>query len=118
MRSSIYSIIALLFIQLSMLPANAEGIYKWKDKSGKTQYGDKPPQGTKAEPLKMPALTVIENYGQQWNASPNEQYQQEDRTSQAKPKTGNYSSLSLQNYSTPVLYLTLIYTCNVFRENP
>jgi Domain of unknown function (DUF4124) len=29
--------------------------YKWVDKNGKTQYGDTPPPGVKATPLKAPA---------------------------------------------------------------
>src|SRR5260221_12620597 len=35
-------------------PAMAQQ-YKWVDKNGKTQYGDTPPPGVKATPLKGPA---------------------------------------------------------------
>lgn len=35
-------------------PAIAQ-TYKWVDKNGKTQYGDTPPPGVKATPLKRPA---------------------------------------------------------------
>ncbi len=44
----------------------AEGFYKWKDARGNIQYGDRPPANVKAQPMNMPKLTVIENYGEQW----------------------------------------------------
>ena len=44
----------------------AEGFYKWKDARGNIQYGDQPPPNVKAESMKMPAITVIENYADQW----------------------------------------------------
>lgn len=96
MRSSTITIITLLFIQLFMLSASAEGVYKWKDKYGKTQYGDKPPQGSNAQPLKMPAITVIENYGQQWKSNSGYQSTQ-DNNQASKPAAprSNYSALNI-----------------------
>ena len=44
----------------------AEGFYKWKDARGNIQYGDQPPSGSKAEKVAMPAITVIDNYADQW----------------------------------------------------
>ncbi len=44
----------------------ANSFYKWKDARGNTQYGDKPPPGVNAEPMNMPAITVIDNYADQW----------------------------------------------------
>lgn len=68
-------------------------IYKWKDRYGKTQYGDKPPKGVKTEPFKAPPITVIKNYGNQWKYAP---AQRED-TSQKKPQStaGRYESISI-----------------------
>ncbi len=44
----------------------AEGFYKWKDARGNIQYGDQPPPNSKAEKVAMPAITVIDNYADQW----------------------------------------------------
>lgn len=53
-----------LFTSQSIL--QADGLYKWIDARGNTQYGDKPPAGVKAKPIDLPKITVIENYGEQW----------------------------------------------------
>lgn len=45
---------------------HADGLYKWIDARGNTQYGDKPPAGVKAKSVDLPKITVIENYGEQW----------------------------------------------------
>jgi glutaredoxin len=50
---------AILFAVISLalaLPAGAQ-VYKWTDSTGKTHYGDKPPEGTKTEQLKTDAVT-------------------------------------------------------------
>ena len=60
----------LCLIAISLLTAysavQAEGFYKWKDARGVIQYGDQPPPSVKAEKMAMPAITVIENYSEQW----------------------------------------------------
>lgn len=60
--------LALIFIATSFInpSANAEGVFKWKDAHGNIQYGDKPPKSSHARAFDMPALTVIENYSEQW----------------------------------------------------
>lgn len=95
MRTNTVTIIALLFMQLFIFPANADGVYKWKDRYGKIQYGDKPPQGSNAQPVKMPAITVIENYGQQWTSSPGQQFEQDEQPSQRTSSSANYSTLNI-----------------------
>ena len=48
---------------------SADGFYKWVDARGHIQYGDKPPENVRLENFEMPALTVIEDYASQWQAS-------------------------------------------------
>ena len=57
-----------LFLILScfMTTANAEGFYKWKDARGQIQYGDEPPPNVHAKKMALPAITVLEGYGEQW----------------------------------------------------
>lgn len=63
----ILSVLITCFTTLALYTtANADGFYKWIDASGNTQYGDQPPPGVNAKPIKMPAITVIENYAEQW----------------------------------------------------
>jgi len=50
----------------SLSAVQAEGFYKWKDARGNIQYGDQPPPKTKAKRVKLPAITVIEDYAEQW----------------------------------------------------
>jgi len=74
--------------------AMAEGFYKWKDARGNIQYGDRPPANVKAQPMKMPKLTVIENYGEQWKpvTFPNEP---DSSQQQDTPKaTAGYTTLT------------------------
>ncbi len=44
----------------------ADGFYKWTDAHGNIQYGDEPPANARAKKMKMPAITVLKNYGEQW----------------------------------------------------
>lgn len=75
--------------------AMAEDFYKWKDARGNIQYGDQPPANVKAQPMDMPKLTVIENYGEQWKpvSFPKEAdpYQQQAKS---KATSGAYTSLT------------------------
>jgi len=94
---SYFTILALLFASLTSF-AYADGVYKWKDRFGKTQYGDKPPQGTKAEAFKPPPITVIDNYGKQWTpTSASRQASQNTSTSarSSSNSSGAYSSLKI-----------------------
>ncbi len=54
------------FLVLIINTAHADGVYKWKDARGVIQYGDEPPKNGNVRPFAMPAITVIENYGEQW----------------------------------------------------
>lgn len=47
---------------------SAEGVFKWVDAQGKTQYGDSPPENKKVSNFQMPAITVIDNYADQWKS--------------------------------------------------
>ena len=58
--------LALIIASFIFTSANAEGVFKWKDAHGNTQYGDKPPENSNARAFNMPPLTVIENYSEQW----------------------------------------------------
>jgi exonuclease VII small subunit len=40
---------SLAFLLLAALPAAGQGLYKWIDDSGKTQYSDRPPKNFKGE---------------------------------------------------------------------
>jgi len=66
MRSFYSFILVISFSFLSMHLVSAEGFYKWKDARGNIQYGDSPPANTRAKKMKMPKITVIENYQDQW----------------------------------------------------
>ncbi len=90
------STFTLLFISLSTLlfsVGSHADVYKWKDRYGKIQYGDKPPKGAKIEPFKAPPITVIKNYGQQWNASP--QYAPVDTKRKPRQATNRYTSIDI-----------------------
>ncbi len=57
-------ILALFLLMVNVL--SADGIFKWRAKNGTIQYGDKPPQNIHAQPLSLPAITIIKNYKDQW----------------------------------------------------
>jgi hypothetical protein len=48
---------AVLLFLLLALPAHAQ-IYKWVDEKGRVQYGEKPPAGSKAAPIRQEAMPV------------------------------------------------------------
>lgn len=66
MRSFYLLTITIAFSAMLMQGSFAEGFYKWKDARGHIQYGDKPPQNVKIERFKMPDITVIEGFKDQW----------------------------------------------------
>ena len=92
MRSS-FIVLTLSLISLLLSATVGADVYKWKDRYGKTQYGDKPPEGAKLEPFKAPPITVIQNYGQQWQSSG--QQAPSTRGTQPRPSAGKYTSLSI-----------------------
>lgn len=50
------------WLAAALLPLAAAGqVYKWVDPQGRTQYGDRPPEATKAQPVKVesPAAGVV-----------------------------------------------------------
>ena len=63
---SLNTLMVTIVLTVLSTQAYAEGFYKWKDARGKTQYGDQPPEGIKAEKMKMPEITVIEGFSKQW----------------------------------------------------
>ena len=72
--------LSLVLIQSSI---NAEGLYKWTDARGNTQYGDKPPANSNAKQVNLPKITVIDNYADQWkplNFNKNSNKEPEEKT--------------------------------------
>jgi hypothetical protein len=92
MRSS-FIVLTVSLISLLLSATVGADVYKWKDRYGKTQYGDKPPEGAKIEPFKAPPITVIQNYGQQWQSSG--QQAPPTRDTQPRPSAGRYTALSI-----------------------
>jgi hypothetical protein len=74
---------------------HAEGFFKWKDARGHIQYGDKPPPNVKAERMKMPAITVIDNYAEQWKPVAIDNMADEEQPAEEASNQGssNYSKL-------------------------
>jgi hypothetical protein len=66
----LFSISLGLITCLFVLSSNvsAKGVFKWVDAQGKTQYGDSPPANKTVSNFKMPAITVIDNYSDQWKS--------------------------------------------------
>jgi len=53
--NKLVSLLAALLLALAPAGAALAQQYKWVDQNGKTQYGDVPPPGVKATPLRGPA---------------------------------------------------------------
>lgn len=85
----------VLSLILSQSAINAEGLYKWKDARGNTQYGDRPPANSNAKPIELPKITVIENYAEQWKPMKfNDSLPaQNSVNTQPQAKTSRYSKL-------------------------
>jgi hypothetical protein len=49
MKSAAMAVILLLVT----LPLNGAGIYRWTDEMGRTHFGDQPPEGAAAEPVRL-----------------------------------------------------------------
>lgn len=84
-----------LYCGLSLLLSSvvdANNFYKWKDAKGKTQYGDQPPANVKAQPMELPKITVIDNYGDQWKPINFNKTKSEEETAPIN-NTGTYSKL-------------------------
>ena len=58
----------LLFLASGSMFLYADGFYKWRDAYGNIQYGDNPPKNARLERLDLPQLTVIQDYGSQWQS--------------------------------------------------
>ncbi len=72
--------LALIICQLMV---NAEGLYKWVDSKGNTQYGDKPPANVNAKIIDLPKITIIDNYAEQWKPI---KFEDADPIKQSKPQ--------------------------------
>ncbi len=60
-------ILFFYFVVISSQSVFAEGIFKWKNAQGKTQYGDEPPANVKLDKkFKMPEIMVIDGFKEQW----------------------------------------------------
>ena len=98
MRYLPFSVVVILTMSL-MTISNAEGFYKWKDARGQIQYGDEPPANIHAKKVKLPAITVLEDYGNQW------EYIEETPTKKTPPPVKKAISTPIlapkpKNYST------------------
>ena len=62
--------ITILFFILLSSETSADGFYKWVDARGNTQYSDEPPAKGHAKKLSLPPITILENYGKQWQVTP------------------------------------------------
>ena len=58
----------LLVIGLSSPSILMAAIFSWTDQSGNTIYGDTPPQGVTAKSIDPPKLTILEGFGQRYDA--------------------------------------------------
>lgn len=52
-------ILSTLLLSASVLHAE---VYRWTDASGRTVFGDSPPEQTKAQTVELPTLTVADGY--------------------------------------------------------
>ena len=52
----------LIFLTLSLASTTFAKIYIWKDESGRTVYGDIPPQHNKAKEVKTKELTIVPGF--------------------------------------------------------
>jgi len=88
----LYCVLSLI---LSQSAVYADGLYKWKDARGNTQYGDRPPANANAQPMELPKLTIIDNYADQWKPMKFDEPQTVDEPIKAKPKTSKtYTKLA------------------------
>lgn len=70
MRYFSLSVTTFFSVLLFTAELNADGFYKWTDARGQVQYSDEPPAKGKAKKIKLPPLTVLENFGKQWKVDP------------------------------------------------
>lgn len=66
MRSITLQRLFLFLMIFSSLAVYADGVFKWKDARGNTQYGDEPPANAKLDKFKMPEIMVIDGFKEQW----------------------------------------------------
>lgn len=84
---------ALLLI-VSQSAIHADGLYKWTDARGNTQYGDRPPSNANAKAIELPKITIIDNYADQWKPIKFDE-PQTGTTVQATPKVSKtYTKLA------------------------
>ncbi|MGK0271690.1 MAG: hypothetical protein ACI88H_002356 [Cocleimonas sp.] len=77
----------VLSLILSQASVHAEGLYKWKDSRGNTQYGDRPPANVNAQPMELPKITIIDNYAEQWKPMTFDESQSSPDPVKKKPQT-------------------------------
>lgn len=79
---------ALLFAALLAVSAASAQQYKWVDQNGKVQYGDRPPPGVKATPLKPPpgptSSTVPDGKKDAKKLSPEQAFQKRQKEEQER----------------------------------
>ncbi len=79
------SLLLLIIATITSHSAFSDGYFKWRDKHGNIQYGDKPPKNIHLEKLQMPQLTIIENYAEQWKSpESNTNAPKQNKTASAK----------------------------------
>ncbi len=66
MRSITLQSLTLFLIVFLSLTVHADGVFKWKDAQGNTQYGDEPPANARLDKFKMPEIMIIDGFKEQW----------------------------------------------------
>lgn len=73
----------LLGLVLGLFSAQTQAeVYRWKDASGRTIYGDNPPESAKSAPVDLPPLTISDGF-----KSPSADKPKADSTEAKKPET-------------------------------
>jgi len=96
MKNRLLKVTQLLLISLLSLSCSLQAgtLYKWVDNKGNTQYGDSPPSNVNAQAVKLPDITVVDNYADQWKPM---DFASETKQKEAKHVPNNnrqYSQLS------------------------
>ncbi len=87
----LYCALALILSQSALY---ADGLYKWKDARGNTQYGDRPPSNVNAQPMDLPKITIIDNYADQWKPIKFDEAQTDEPIQEKSRESKTYTKLA------------------------
>lgn len=74
--------ILILLLSLTIASVSSAKIFTWKDSSGRTIYGDNPPENNTAKEVNPPELTIIPGYKDPTYSTPTETPPQVQKSSQ------------------------------------